>query len=281
MSGFELISVLFSCCAGVALIWLHGANRLPIRCAAYPGLLFLGLSACDKGVESLPYEILRTLPHDGEAYTQGLVLRDGFFFESTGRYGESTVRRVDLATGEALQSITLAEEYFGEGLALVGSELFQLTWKSGLAFVYDVETLDLIRSLEYQGEGWGLCYDGQSLFMSDGTDRLFRRDPTTFEVQDELRVTANGISVWRVNELECVGEYIYANVYPTTRILQIDKHTGRVLSEIDGFRLSAAARRVSDPEAVLNGIAHDPTTGSLYVTGKLWDSLFEIEINGG
>jgi len=232
-------------------------------------------------VHPLDYEILRNLPHDQEAYTQGLVFHDGFLFESTGRYGESSVRKTDLATGEILQITPLAEEYFGEGLALVGSELFQLTWQSELVFVYDVGSLDLLRSVEYQGEGWGLCYDGEFLYMSDGTDRLFRRDPATFEVLEERQVTADGLSVWRLNELECVGEFIYANVYPTARILRIDKHSGRVLSEIDGFRLSTAARRASDPEAVLNGIAHDPNTGTLFVTGKLWENLFEIEIAGG
>jgi len=250
------------------------------RSTVLPALLFWSLAACDAGVQPLDYEILRSHPHDQEAYTQGLLFHDGFLFESTGRYGESSVRKTDLATGAVLQITPVAEEYFGEGLALVGSELFQLTWKSELAFVYDVESLELLRRVEYKGEGWGLCYDGEFLFMSDGTDRLFRRDPATFEVLEELQVTADGLSVWRLNELECVGEYIYANVYPTARILRIDKHTGHVLSEIDGFRLSAAARRVSDPEAVLNGIAHDPTTGTLFVTGKLWESLFEIEIAG-
>jgi len=257
-----------------------GGFRWVMRSTVLPALLLWGISACDAGVQPLDYEILRTLPHDTEAYTQGLVLHDGFLFESTGRYGESSVRKTDLATGEVLRITPLAEEDFGEGLALVGSELFQLTWQSEVAFVYDVESLDLLRSVEYRGEGWGLCYDGESLFMTDGTDRLFRRDPGTFEVLEEQQVTADGISVWRLNELECVGEFIYANVYPTARILRIDKHTGRVLSEIDGFRLSAAARRASDPEAVLNGIAHYPTTGTLFVTGKLWESLFEIEIAG-
>ena len=186
-----------------------------------------------------------------------------------------------MTTGEVLRHTPLAEEYFGEGLALVGSELYQLTWKSGIAFVYDAESLGLLRTLEYEGEGWGLCYDGEALYMTDGTDRLVRRDPSTFEVLEEHQVTANGLSVWRLNELECVGEFIYANVYPSARILKIDKLTGRAVSELDGFRFTAEAGRIADPEAVLNGIAHDPQTGSFFVTGKLWDRLFEIEITGG
>ena len=242
--------------------------------------LVWGLSACDRGVPILDYEILRTLPHDPEAYTQGLVFHDGFLFESTGRYGTSSVRKTDLSTGEVLQITSLAEEHFGEGLALVGSELIQLTWQAGLAFVDDSESLVLQRTVEYEGEGWGLCFDGESLFMSNGTDRLFRRDPATFEVLEELQVTKDGLSVWRLNELECVGDDVFANVYQTTKIMRIDKATGRVTSEIDGFSLSAAAERVPDPEAVLNGIAHDPEAGTLYVTGKLWRTLFEIRVVG-
>jgi len=245
-------------------------------------LLFLSvLTGCDKGVRTEDYQVLRTLPHDPLAYTQGLVLHDGFLFESTGRYGASSVRKVEMETGAVLQITHLAQEYFGEGLALVDRELFQLTWRSGLAFVYDSESLILQRTFEYEGEGWGLCYDGESLFMSDGSNRLLRRNPTTFEVLGELRVTKGGFSVPRLNELECVGDEIYANIYQTTRIVRIDKFTGSVLSEIDGFRLSAAAHRVPDPEAVMNGIAFDSGRGTFFVTGKLWEELFEIQIIGG
>ena len=247
----------------------------------FPVLPLWGLIACDQRVQPLDYQIIRTLPHDPEAYTQGLVFRDGFLFESTGRYGTSSLRKTDLETGEILRITHLGDEYFGEGLALVESELYQLTWKSGLAFVYDSDSLTLKRTLEYQGEGWGLCFDGESLFMSNGTDRIQLRDPVTFATTGELRVTENGFPVWRLNELECVGEDIFANVYQTTRILRIEKATGRVVSEIDGFPLSAAARRVPDPEAVLNGIAHDPETGSLFLTGKLWQSLFEVRVLEG
>lgn len=243
--------------------------------------LALGPLACARGVQPQEYQILRTLPHDPGAYTQGLVFHDGYLYESTGRLGTSGVRKVDPATGEILAETALSDEHFGEGLARVGSELYQLTWHAGLAFVYDLETLTVTRSYSYEGEGWGLCFDGESLFMSDGTDRLVRRDPATFEVLEELQVTKDGISVWRVNELECVGEDIFANVYPTTRILRLDKTTGRVRSELDGYQLSVLAGRASDPEAVLNGVAHDPDRGTFLVTGKLWDSLFEVRLEGG
>lgn len=161
---------------------------------------------------------------------------------------------------------------------MVGSELIQLTWQSELAFVYDSESLELKRTLEYTGEGWGLCFDGESLFMSDGSDKLLKRDPLTFEVIEEIPVAKDGFSVWRLNELECVGDEIFANIYPTNRIVRIDKRSGEVRAEIDGYGLSVASRRAPDPEAVFNGIAYDPATGHFYVTGKLWPSLFEIEI---
>lgn len=240
--------------------------------------LVLATSGCDRPVPTEEYRVLRTLPHDPLAFTQGLVLRDGVLYESTGRHGTSSVRKVDLISGEVLAIRDLPEEYFGEGLALVGSELIQLTWQSGLAFVYDSETLEPQRTFEYEGEGWGLCFDGEALFMSDGSDKLRRRDPQTFDVIEEIPVTKDGFSVWRLNELECVGGEILANVYQTNRIVRIDKQTGEVAAEIDGYGLSVASRRAPDPEAVFNGIAFDPATGHFYVTGKLWPDLFEIEI---
>jgi glutamine cyclotransferase len=246
-----------------------------------PALLLWCTAACEPGVQSLEYEVLRTLPHDPEAYTQGLVFHEGILFESTGRYGTSTVRKTNAETGEILRLTPLSEEHFGEGLAMVGSELYQLTWKAGLAFVYDADSLTLKRALEYSGEGWGLCYDGELLFMSNGSDRLFLRDPETFEALGELRVTENGLPVWRLNELECVENHVFANVYQTTRIVKIDKASGEVAGYLDGFRLSATAKRVPDPEAVLNGIAYDPERRTLLVTGKLWQNLFEIRIPEG
>lgn len=241
-------------------------------------MLLCFLWGCDGGVQIQSYEVLRTLPHDSTAYTQGLVFHDGFFFESTGRYGTSSVRKVDPETGEVLLSVDLEDTQFGEGLALVGSELFQLTWKAGQAFVYDLEALALKRTLGYEGEGWGLCYDGDALFMSDGSDRLYRRDPGTFEVLGEVAVTKDGFPVWRINELECVGGEIYANVFQTTDIIRIEKATGRVLAQIDGFQLSARAKRANDPEALFNGIAYDPGRDIFFVTGKLWRELFEIRL---
>jgi glutamine cyclotransferase len=248
------------------------------KAVATSAFALLALTACDQGPQPIGYEILRTFPHDSLAYTQGLVFHDGFLFESTGRYGTSSIRKVDLESGEILQSVSLSDDYFGEGLAKVGSELIQLTWKAGLAFVYDIDSLTLQRSFDYQGEGWGLCYDGEFLFMSNGTNRLTRRDPVTFEIVEEVRVTEGGFSVSQLNELECVGDDIYANVFMTTRIVKIDKRSGKVEGELDGFNLSANARRRADPDAVMNGIAYDPIRGVFFLTGKYWLDLFEVRI---
>ena len=242
-------------------------------------ILLLGATSCDQSVGTLEYEVDRSFPHDEGAYTQGLLFHDGFLYESTGQYGTSGVRKVDLESGEILQSTDLADELFGEGLALAGSELYQLTWKSGLAFVFDLDSLSLLRTVEYEGEGWGLCFDGDSFFMSNGSNRLLRRSRETFEVLDELSVTQGGFSVSQLNELECVGEHIYANVFQTDRVVQIDKVTGRVVGELDGFRLSMAARRVPNPEAVLNWIAFDSNREVFFLTGKLWPVLYEVRLN--
>lgn len=262
----------------------YGTFRSNLRGLARPALLLVllivALSACDQGVPTLGFQALRALPHDTLAYTQGLLFYDGRFFESTGRLGSSSVREVDPESGEVIRITSLAQDHFGEGLARVGTKLIQLTWHAGLAFVYDLETLSLQKTFDYEGEGWGLCFDGEFLYMSDGSSQLSRRDPETFEVVDELRVTKGGYSVSALNELECVGDVIYANVFQTNRIVRIDKTSGHVTGEIDGFQLSLGAERGSDPEAVLNGIAHDPERGTLFVTGKLWDRIYELQVGG-
>ena len=242
-------------------------------------LAFLGCEA--SAVPELGYEVLRTLPHDPGAYTQGLVIHDGTFLESTGQYGESQLRQVDIATGEVRRSHVLSDEHFGEGIAVVGDRVIQLTWKVGLAFVYDIDTFAPVDTLEYEGEGWGLCYDGESLFLSDGSGTLQRRDPATFAVLEEIRVTRDGFSTRNLNELECVGDDIYANVYMENRIVRIDKRTGEITGELDALGLALASNRPADPGAVFNGIAHDPGTGTFYVTGKHWPEVFEIAISGG
>lgn len=255
----------------------------PTRRSGSSGLWTLALCAltgCTSStVPAIGYEILGTFPHDPAAYTQGLLFHDGALLESTGRYGESSVRRVDVPTGEVLASVAVDSALFGEGLARVDSELVQLTWKSGRAFVYDAETFEVLREYAYEGEGWGLCYDGEALWMSDGSSALERRDPQTFAVTETVEVTRDGSPQRRLNELECVGDWIYANVYQTDIIVRIDKTTGEVLGEIDLSSIPLSARKPGDPEAVLNGIAYVPETGVFLVTGKLWPNLLALRLD--
>ena len=228
-------------------------------------------------VQLLVPEVVSVRPHDPGAYTQGLLLYDGFLYESTGRNGESTLRKVDPATGEVLQSVNIPEEYFAEGLALVGDKLIQLTWHEGVAFVYNLDTFEQTGTFQYQGEGWGLCTDGRFLYMSDGTSFLELRDPETFELIFSGMVTVQGQLVDRLNELECVGDYIYANMWQTNYILQIDKMNGVVVAVIDATSLLTDQERAQfTDQEVLNGIAYNPETDTFLITGKHWPKLFEV-----
>lgn len=229
-------------------------------------------------VQTLTVEVISEREHDPAAWTQGLLLHDGVFYESTGRYGESTVRAVDPATGEVQQQVEVPEEYFGEGLALVDDRLIQLTWKENTALVFDRETFEQVDTFEYEGEGWGLCYDGEWLYMTDGTPFIDLRDPETFEVVFSGAVTLQGQPVPNLNELECVGEYLYANVWQTDYILQIDKSNGVVVGVIDASSLLTQEERAGmESGAVLNGIAYDPESEAFLITGKLWPKMFEVQ----
>jgi glutaminyl-peptide cyclotransferase len=221
-------------------------------------------------------EQVRSYPHDSTAFTQGLVWRGGRLYESTGRYGQSTLRLVELETGNVLQRVALGQQYFAEGLAAVGDSLYQLTWKEGVAFIYDPATLRQIGQVSYNGEGWGLAYDGRRLIVSDGSSYLTFVDPGTFQVDTTIRVTDAGQAVAQLNELEWVKGEIWANVWHTQRIARIDPQTGRVKGWLD---LSELIPAVSDPEAVLNGIAYDSAADRLLVTGKLWPRLYEIRVS--
>ncbi|MGB6364005.1 MAG: glutaminyl-peptide cyclotransferase [Thermoanaerobaculia bacterium] len=222
----------------------------------------------------LEAKVLAAYRHDPEAYTQGLIWMNGHLYESTGHYARSTLRRVDLESGEVEQSVALPPEYFGEGLAAVGDLLIQLSWREQTALLWDLESLERTSELSYLGEGWGLCYDGRKLFMSDGSDILTVRDPETLEEIRRLRVTLSGRPLANLNELECAEGWIYANVYQTETLVRIDSDTGEVRATIDASALlSSAERRGID---VLNGIAYNDDTGSFYLTGKLWPKLFEV-----
>lgn len=219
--------------------------------------------------------VVSTYPHDRQAFTQGLLIADGHLYESTGLYGRSTVRRVDLATGRVEASTALGPAFFGEGLARVGDRLVQLTWREGTAFVWDINTLQKQREHRYTGEGWGLCFDGQSLVMSDGSDRLTFRDPDTFAVRRNVVVRAAGEPVTALNELECAGNVVYANVWREDTIVRIDSQSGNVTAVIDASGLLTPAERAGTD--VLNGIAAIPGTERFLITGKLWPRMFEVE----
>ncbi len=223
----------------------------------------------------LRVEVQRGLPHDPRAFTQGLVLVNGELYESVGRYGRSAVRRLDRETGEVLAETALPPELFGEGLAAVGERLIQLTWREGVAIVYDRRTLAEEGRLRYDGEGWGLCDDGRRLYQSDGSANLTVRHRESFAELERLAVTLDGRPLDRLNELECAEGWIYANVFGSDQIVRIDPLSGRVAAVIDASGLlTPRQRRAAD---VLNGIAFDPASGRFLVTGKLWPRMFEVE----
>ncbi len=224
------------------------------------------------------FAVVRVFPHDTSAYTQGLAYRDGFLYEGTGRKGHSSLRKVRLETGEVLQRVDLASEFFGEGIAILNDKVFQLTWKSETGFVYDLNDFHLRRKFSYRGEGWGLATDGHELFLSDGTSQIRVLDPETFHEKRRIKVHDRSTPVDQLNELEFVDGQIFANVWHTNRIARIAPQTGDVVGWIDLTGLLSSVYRL-DPEAVLNGIAYDPLGKRLFVTGKLWPSVFEIRLS--
>jgi glutaminyl-peptide cyclotransferase len=223
------------------------------------------------------FRVVATFPHDPEAYCQGLVFDGGLLHESTGRRGHSSVRTAKLETGEVLRQTKLPEEFFGEGLAMVGERLFQLTWTEKVARIYDRATLKPLDQRDYEGEGWGLTYDGTHLIQSDGTEYLTFRDPTTFQEVRRLRVLSGGRPVDQINELEMVEGEVWANLWKTFLIARIDPETGEVKGYVDLTGIFDP-RGIPDHDAVLNGIAYDAASKRLFVTGKLWPKLFEIEV---
>jgi len=227
------------------------------------------------GVPVWGYHVVTRLPHDRRAWTQGLVYEDGFFYESTGGYGRSSLRKVGAATGNIVLRRDLEAEVFGEGIAVVGDRIVQMTWRERVGFVYDKATFRRIDRFALPGEGWGLTWDGRRLILSDGTDRLTFLDPQTYRVIGSVRVTAAAEPVDRLNELEYVDGRVYANVWQTDHIAVIDPATGDVEAFIDlaGLLDAASARRAG----VLNGIAYDARTRRLFVTGKLWPWVFQVE----
>ncbi|MEO1253513.1 MAG: glutaminyl-peptide cyclotransferase [Bacteroidota bacterium] len=229
----------------------------------------------ERAPEEMTYTIVNTFPHDTDDYTQGLLIQDGFLYESTGQRGKSTFKKKELLSGETLKVVNLSSNLFGEGLAWINEEFYQLTWESGQGFVYNKE-MEQVRTFNYQVEGWGLTTLNEELILTDETEKLYFMDPTSFTVQRELEVYTNQGKVDSLNELEVIDGLIYANVYQEDYIMVIDPETGEVLRKIDctGLLTNEEAAKAD----VLNGIAVNPKTNKIYVTGKLWPKLFEITI---
>ena len=232
------------------------------------------------GTGTWTYEIVNTFAHDPNAFTQGLVFEDGVLYEGTGLNGRSELRKVELETGDVLQSRKLPDKYFGEGITIFKDRIFQLTYKSKTGFVYDKETFELLQEFTYPTEGWGLTHDGEHLIMSDGTPMLYFLDPNSLTQVHKVMVLEEEEVIWGLNELEYVEGQIYANVWPGDRIARIEPGTGRVLGWIDCTGLFTQ-RDYNDEMYVFNGIAYDPNDSRLFVTGKYWPKLFEIKLIPG
>jgi glutamine cyclotransferase len=237
----------------------------------------IGAATAEEAVPVYSYQVINTWPHDAEAYTQGLVFHDGSLFESTGLRGASSLRRVELKTGKVKKKVDVARPYFAEGMTIFGDKIFQLTWQTQKGFVYDLKKLQPTGEFTYEGEGWGLTHDSQSLIMSDGTNRIRFLDPATFQVQRTISVYENGQPLTDLNELEYIKGEIYANIWKTNRIVRIDPTTGKINAWIDMTGLHHQGDD-NETENCLNGIAYDAESDRLFVTGKRWPKLFEIRL---
>lgn len=237
-----------------------------------------GGGAAGAPVPVYSYQVVRSFPHDPGAFTQGLIFRNGFLYEGTGLFGQSGIRKVKLETGEVLQSKPIARQYFGEGITDWNGALIQITWQSGVGFVYDLNTFEQTKTFSYKGEGWGLTHDGTRLIMSDGQPEGALRflDPVTLKETGRIIVRDARGPVTNLNELEYVKGEIFANIWQTDRIARISPKDGRVTGWIDLSGLLPQAEHA--PNAVLNGIAYDAAGDRLFVTGKLWPRIFEIKL---
>jgi len=238
--------------------------------------ILLTLVPADTVPSSFTYEVVKVYPHDPNAFTQGLVIEHGVLYESTGLWGYSTLRQVDLETGTVQQMHSLSADFFGEGITIFNGKIIQLTWQNQVGFVYDKQTFALIRNFSYSTEGWGITHDGKRLIMSDGTANLYFLDPETFQKIGQVEVHDGNVSVPRLNELEFVKGDVYANVWGEDRIAIINPETGQVKGWIDLAGIYPQANQ--NPNSVLNGIAYDQEADRLFVTGKLWSKLFEIKL---
>ena len=240
-----------------------------------------GQSSSPKGKDGpteCTFEVVRQFPHDPRAFTQGFTYNDGFFYEGTGRTGQSSLRQVNPENGHVVRKVDLAPDLFGEGITVLGNEVLQLTWLSHIGFVYDLRDFHLLRTFQYAGEGWGLTTDGHDLFMTDGSAEIRVLDASTFSEKRRIKVRESGKPVDQLNELEFIEGEIYANIWHSDRIARISPETGKVVGWIDLTGLPGPFYQ-RQAEEVLNGIAYDPTGKRLFVTGKLWPKIFEIRVS--
>lgn len=229
------------------------------------------------GITHYNYTIVQRLPHDTGAFTEGLIFKDGQLYESNGQNGASDLRILDLKTGSVKNKVKLGDEFFGEGMTILNGKIFQLTWVNNKGFIYDENNLTKLGEFSYTGEGWGLTNDGRFLIMSNGTNTITFLNPETFQIQKVVYVYDKGTPVLSINELEYVKGIIYANIWHSDKVVEIDPALGEIVGWIDFTGLRSAEAQKND-EAVLNGIAYDPTGDRLFVTGKLWDTVYEVKL---
>ena len=258
-------------------ILLLAALTASLSCSSVPKVDGEQHTKSPQPIPIYTYTILNTYIHDNDAYTQGLALENGVLYEGTGLYGESSLRKVELETGSVLQIHRLPSAYFGEGITILGDTIIQLTWRSNRGFIYDRASFEILQEFTYTTEGWGITHDGKRLIMSDGTSILYFLDPNTFTVTGHVQVYEDNLPVINLNELEYVRGYVYANAWPTDNVAIIDPDSGHVVGWID---LSGLFSPQTDGVSgnVLNGIAYDTKNDRLFVTGKLWSTLFEIQL---
>lgn len=245
------------------LLFIHG-------CLFYP-------NAESESIPIFQYEIVNHFPHDPNAFTQGLVWKDGFLYEGTGLYGQSSLRKVDLETGVPLEQYDLSDNFFGEGITIFQDRIYQLTWRENIGFIYDLKTFQLLETFSYPYEGWGITHNHEQLIISDGTSILHFLDPFTLEEVKQIEVFENQTAINFMNELEYVQDKIYANIWQTDRIAIIEPETGKITSWLDLSGILDTANLVQKID-VLNGIAYEPEKDRLFVTGKLWPKIFQIKI---
>ncbi len=257
--------------------WRKLGVLIVILVIVLPAILLVSVSNRPANSTALhfTYSVVNVYPHDANAFTEGLVFDSGFLYESTGLYGNSSLRRVDLETGGVLQLLSLQPQYFGEGIAVVGDKIVQLTWQSHKGFVYDKAGFGLLQEFEYPTEGWGLTYDGKRLIMSDGTANLYFLDPVTFQRIGQVAVHDTG-PVTELNELEYINGTVYANIWREEKIAVINPQNGQVTAWIDLTGIQDLKNQ--DPNNVLNGIAYYADGDRLFVTGKMWPHIFEIKL---